>query len=82
MIARPVKRNQRPWNKALLVGQKTPLEPKHVLSIRVRQEIAQSWRDLVIFIRAVDSKLAFLRHFDARERCGLSYVLRRTLAKG
>ena len=32
----------RPWNKGLLVGQKTPLEPKHVLSIRVRQEIAQS----------------------------------------
>jgi hypothetical protein len=81
MIARPVKRDQRPWNKGLLVGQKKPLEPKHVWSIRVRQEIARSWRDLVIFI-------PLLRHFDhAHERRGLSYVLifiagRRTLARG
>jgi hypothetical protein len=88
MIARPVKRDQRPWNKGLLVGRKKPLEPKHVWSIRVRQEIARSWRDLVIFILAIDSKLALLRHFDhAHERRGLSYVLifiagRRTLARG
>ena len=25
-----------PWNKGLLIGQKKPLEPKHVWSIRVR----------------------------------------------
>jgi Uncharacterised protein family (UPF0014) len=30
-----------PGNKGLLVGQKKPLEPKHVWSIRVRLEIAQ-----------------------------------------
>ena len=33
MRVRPVGRDQRPWNKGLLVGQKNPLEPKHVWSI-------------------------------------------------
>ena len=47
----------RPWNKGLLVGQKRPLEPKHVWSIRVRLEIARSRRDLAIFNLAIDSKL-------------------------
>jgi hypothetical protein len=41
-------RSQRPWNKGLLIGQKKPLEPKHVWSIRVRLEIARSRRDLAI----------------------------------
>jgi integrase len=54
MPARPVDRCQRPWNKGLLVGQKKPLEPKHVWSIR---EIARSMRDLAIFNLAIDSKL-------------------------
>ncbi|UPK40885.1 tyrosine-type recombinase/integrase (plasmid) [Bradyrhizobium sp. 186] len=49
--------NHQPWNKGLLVGQKTPLEPKHVWSIRVRLEIALSKRDLAIFNLAIDSKL-------------------------
>jgi site-specific recombinase XerC len=56
MSARPIKRLQ-PWNKGLLVGQKKPLEPKHVWSIRVRLEIARSKRDLAIFNLAIDSKL-------------------------
>jgi integrase len=46
-----------PWNKGMLVGQKRPLEPKHVWSIRVRLEIARSRRDLAIFNLAIDSKL-------------------------
>lgn len=57
MSARPVYRGQRPWNKGLLIGQKKPLEPKHVWSIRLRLEIARSRRDLVIFNLAIDSKL-------------------------
>jgi integrase len=57
MHLRPVGRGQRPWNKGLLIGQKKPLEPKHVWSIRVRLEIARSRRDLVIFNLAIDSKL-------------------------
>src|SRR4029078_2012534 len=57
MPARPVHRCRPPWNKGLLVGQKKPLEPKHVWSIRVRLEIALSMRDLAIFNLAIDSKL-------------------------
>ena len=41
-------------SKGLLVGQKRPLEPKHVWSIRVRLEIARSKRDLAIFNLAID----------------------------
>jgi hypothetical protein len=41
----------------LLVGQKKPLQPKHVWSIRVRLEIARMWRDLALFNLAIDSKL-------------------------
>jgi integrase len=57
MAARPINRCQRPWNKGLLIGQKKPLEPKHVWSIRVRLEIAGSRRDLAIFNLAIDTKL-------------------------
>ena len=57
MFARPIDRGQPPWNKGLLIGQKKPLEPKHVWSIRVRLEIARSTRDLAIFNLAIDSKL-------------------------
>src|ERR1700716_1510144 len=57
MLVRSIGREQRPWNKGLLVGQKRPLEPKHVWTIRVRLEIARSWRDLAIFNLAIDSKL-------------------------
>src|SRR6202051_1996226 len=56
----PVRRvipSRQPWNKGLLVGQKKPLEPKHVWSIRVRLEIAGSKRNLAIFNLAIDSKL-------------------------
>ena len=57
MSARPTAKTQQPWNKELLVGQKKPLEPKHVWSIRVRLELAGSKRDLAIFNLAIDSKL-------------------------
>jgi integrase len=57
MLVRPHRPRPTTLDKGLLVGQKKPLEPKHVWSIRVRLEIAQSWRDLVIFNLAIDSKL-------------------------
>src|SRR6266849_5747747 len=47
----------RPWNEGLIVGQKTPLQPKHVWSIRVRLEISSKWRDVALFSLAIDSKL-------------------------
>lgn len=45
------------WNKGRIVGQKRPLEPKHVWAIRVRLEIAQRARELARFNLAIDSKL-------------------------
>ena len=57
MPVRPFNRVYVPWNKGLLVGQKKPLELKHVWSTRVRLEIALSKRDLAIFNLAIDSKL-------------------------
>lgn len=45
------------WNKGRIVGQKRPLQPKHVWSIRVRLEMAGDTRDLARFNMAVDSKL-------------------------
>lgn len=45
------------WNKGRIVGQKRPLQPKHVWSIRVRLEMADTPRDLALFNMAIDSKL-------------------------
>lgn len=45
------------WNNGRIVGQKRPLEPKHVWAIRVRLEIAQRTRELALFNLAVDSIL-------------------------
>jgi site-specific recombinase XerC len=45
------------WNKGRIIGQKRPLLPRHVWSIRVRLEIACNARDLALFNMAVDSKL-------------------------
>ncbi len=46
-----------PWNKGRIVGQKLPLLPKHVWSIRVRLEMADNRRDLALFNMAIDCKL-------------------------
>lgn len=48
---------RRPWNKGLIVGQKRPLLPRQVWSIRVRLEMTASARDLALFNLAIDSKL-------------------------
>ena len=54
----PALRPQRvAWNKGRIVGQKRPLQPKHVWSIRVRLEMADNSRDLALFNLAIDSKL-------------------------
>jgi hypothetical protein len=42
-----------PWDKGRIVGQKRPLLPKHVWSIRVRLEMAHNRRDLALFNMAV-----------------------------
>jgi len=45
------------WNKGRIIGQKRPLLPRRVWSIRVRLEMADNPRDLALFNMAVDSKL-------------------------
>ena len=50
-------RNRSPWNKGILVGQKRPLQPKNVWSIRVRLEMSRATRELALFNLAIDSKL-------------------------
>jgi integrase len=46
-----------PWNKGRLIGQKRPLKPKDVWTIRVRLQLEGRKRDLAMFNLAIDSKL-------------------------
>ena len=46
-----------PWNKGKLIGQKPPLRPKHVWSIRSKLQIEERASDLAMFNLAIDSKL-------------------------
>ena len=46
-----------PWNKGRLIGQKRPLTPKDVWSIRVRLQLERRARNLALFNLAIDSKL-------------------------
>ncbi len=48
---------QQAWNKGKLMGQKPPLQPKHVWAIRTKLQIAGRARDLALFNLAIDSKL-------------------------
>jgi integrase len=50
-------RRREPWNKGRLIGQKRPLKPKDVWTIRVRLQLEGRKRDLAMFSLAVDSKL-------------------------
>ena len=52
-----VKQKREPWNKGKLIGQKPPLQPKHVWAIRTRLQINDKTRDLALFNLAIDSKL-------------------------
>ena len=53
----PSKPRRESWNKGKLIGQKPPLRPKHVWSIRTRLQIEGRTRDLAMFNLAIDSKL-------------------------
>jgi integrase len=46
-----------PWNKGKLIGAKPPFQPKHVWSIRTKQQLAGQTRDLAMFNLAIVSKL-------------------------
>src|SRR3954447_21024143 len=44
-------------NKGRLLGQKLPLKPKEIWSLRIRLQLAGKARDLALFNLAIDSKL-------------------------
>jgi len=46
-----------PWNKGKIIGQKPPLKPREIWSIRVLLKIQGRIRDLALFNLAIDSKL-------------------------
>ena len=46
-----------PWNKGKLIGQKPPLKPKDIWTIRIQLQNSQQIRDLAMFNLAIDSKL-------------------------
>jgi hypothetical protein len=48
---------QNPWNRGKLTGQKPPLKPKEVWSIRIRLQMGGKLRELALFNLAIDSKL-------------------------
>jgi integrase len=55
--ASTVTRRRGPWNKGKLIGQKPPLRPKHVWSVRTKLQMDGHMRDLAMFNLAIDSKL-------------------------
>lgn len=52
-VLRPVRV---PWNKGRIIGERGPLLPRPVWSMRVRLEMAGNARDLALFDMAVDCK--------------------------
>jgi integrase len=50
-------RRAAPWNKGKLLGQKPPLKPKEIWSIRIRLQVSHRTRELALFNLAIDSKL-------------------------
>ena len=54
---RPYEHPRQPWNKGRIIGQKRPLKPKEVWTIRIRLQLEQRKRDLAMFKLAIDSKL-------------------------
>jgi hypothetical protein len=54
------------WNKGRLIGQKRPLKPKDVWTIRVRLQLEDRKRDLAMFNLAVDSKLRGATSFGSK----------------
>ena len=50
-------RRKQAWNKGKLVGQKPPLKPKEIWTIRIRLQMSKRCRDLALFNLALDSKL-------------------------
>jgi integrase len=52
-----MRKHRTAWNKGRLLGQKPPLKPKEIWSLRIRLQLADKGRDLAPFKLAIDSKL-------------------------
>ena len=50
-------RRKRAWNRGKLMGQKPPLKPEEIWSIRIRLQMSKRRGDLALFNLALDSKL-------------------------
>src|ERR1700726_1072124 len=71
--ATPTPHKRLPWDKGKLTGEKPPLRPKHVWSIRTKLQIEGRARDPAMFNLAIDGKLrgsnlAYERPLCARSR--------------
>jgi hypothetical protein len=65
-------RTHRPaWNKVRLLGQKPPLKPKEIWSLRIGLQLADKARDLALFTLAIDSKLRGCDLVSLRNQCAL-----------
>ena len=53
----PLPSSSPPWNKGQVIGQKPPLQARHVWAIRQKLEDRGAKRDLALFNIAIDSKL-------------------------
>ncbi len=53
----PITQTRIPWNKGKIVGQKPALKLKELWEIRIRLQMANKIRELVLFNMAIDSKL-------------------------
>jgi len=58
-------RRIRAWNKGKLMGQKPPLKPKEIWSIRIRLQMSKRRRDLALFNLALDSQAPSVRSNEA-----------------
>ena len=72
-----------PWNKGKLIGQKPPLRPKHVWSIRTRLQMQGRTRDLAMFQSGNRQQAAGLRcrRTSGRGRCTSGYAVDRATVR-
>ena len=72
---RPSVPRRDPWNKGRLIGQKRPLKPRDVWSIRVRLQVERRARNLALFNLAIDSKLRGCDSCGCKSRMSASAVV-------
>ena len=56
-----MRKHRTAWNKGRLLGQKPPLKPKEIWSLRIRLQLADKGRDLALFNLSHRQQAAGLR---------------------